>query len=81
MRCMFDEKDGEPCHYYNYSPGRQLCELSFGTTSEGSYYDLPYGDWQTYVPVVKDPYDRETMKFKGQPFVFINNYKLKSGQK
>ena len=78
---MFDDKNGEPCHFYNYSPGRKLCELSFGPMSDGTYYSLPYGDWQTYVPVVKDPYDPETVKFKGQPLIFINDYKLKSGQK
>ena len=78
---MFDDKEGEPCHYYNYNPERNLCELSFGPTWYGNYRRLPFNGWQTYVPEVKDTYDNKTIKFKGQPFVFINDYKIKPFQK
>ena len=80
MRCMFDFWGYVRCHFYSYSPGRKLCELNFGSKDAGTQNSLPYEDWESYIPVVKDAYNQDTMEFKGQPLVFINNYKLKSGQ-
>ena len=72
-----------PCNFFSYHPTRHLCELNFYSTThpDAKKYPVKANGWQSYLPVSRDQYDRKTMTFKGQPLVFINNYKLKSGQK
>ena len=72
-----------PCKFFSYHPTRHLCELNFysATSPDASQETAKADGWQSYLPVSRDQYDRAAMKFKGTPLVFINNYKLKDGQK
>ena len=73
MRCMFSEiPEYGLCKFYNYHPTEHFCMLNYGDAEPHS--NLPYYGWHSYLPVTRDMYDNKTMKFKGQPLVFINDY-------